>query len=328
MAPDSIVSYVSSIHREMNIKWMECAPLYHKARSDPRLKSVLEGCGKDYYASKGINGIKSKMPFTIEMVNPVPNAMAMFSNRGRPLRTGLQKIAETFCLRLGIGFMFRRSEFLPCRKRNTIIGGLALSCVNLIDDAGEFIHPPSYGKVRASYLSITIVASKTDRGKKRGRTRVLSAIKSSDTPSPFRTPYCLVKETEDWLIMLRDHKQANFKSPDEGGDYLFVIRGEVIIDIPHAAFVIKCTARYLHLDPVCFSLHSVRYGGVLMMASSGVSRSAIEYHGGWSKDSTTLARIYMMISNVNDDNDIADVLSTWQSYDGTGARLRHNTLSR
>jgi hypothetical protein len=65
-----------------------------------------------------------------------------------------------------------------------------------------------------------------------------------------------------------------------------------------------------------------------MLASSGVSRSAIEYHGGWSKDSSTLARIYLMISNVNDDNDIADVLSTWKSYDSTGARLRHNTLSR
>jgi hypothetical protein len=130
-----------------------------------------------------------------------------------------------------------------------------------------------------------------------------------------------------WLISLRG-AGANFAPPEAGGDGLFFVQGTPLVDQAHVTCVIKAVARDLSLDPVAYSCHSLRYGGVCMLASSGVPRYLIEYHGGWSKDSTALSEVYLHVSNTRDEYEVANVLSSWESgNDLSGARLRH-TLSR
>jgi hypothetical protein len=88
--------------------------------------------------------------------------------------------------------------------------------------------------------------------------------------------------------------------------------------------MIKTIARHLGLNPTVFSCHSLRYGGVCMLASSGVPRYLIEYHGGWAKNSSALSTVYLHVTNVPDEHEIGHVLSSWEKdSDLSGVRLRH-----
>jgi hypothetical protein len=130
-----------------------------------------------------------------------------------------------------------------------------------------------------------------------------------------------------WLRALRE-AGACFLSPSLGGDGLFFLKGSALIDQTHCNFMIKSIARFLGLNPSAFSCHSLRYGGVCMLASSGVPKYLIEYHGGWAKDSSALSEVYLHVTNVPDDHEVGHVLSTWENNcDLAGVRLRHSNSS-
>ena len=323
MAATSVHAYMKSVIRFMETDTRPIASALSEAWDHPLIKRAMAGYTRMYYQAHDIAANKRE-PMMPSMIRYKDEALDSVASLARPRRVGLARSAESLALRLGLAFMLRKSEFLPVKHRGTWRKGIPLDCVRLIDIGGKVIPTHLIGRVTAVKLAVTIRRSKTDQHGV-GRTRVIAAPGCRNSAYP---PRCLVSDMVVWLVSLRD-AGACFLPPEQGGDGLFFLKGVALIDQIHCAYMIKTIARFIGLDPSVFSCHSLRYGGVCMLASSGVPRYLIEYHGGWAKDSSALTAVYLHVSNVPDVHEVGHVLSTWEdSSDLSGVWLRHSSSMR
>ena len=138
------------------------------------------------------------------------------------------------------------------------------------------------GYVRASWLTITVIFSKTDQT---GRGRIVTHHIDTNNPG-----HCVVQRMEAYIFMSREWFGAR------DSDLLFHIPGFRTLTTALVTTLMRSTCRLVGLPDDHVSAHSLRYGGATTLAAAGFPEYIIAFYGGWAPDSSAMRR-YIKPSN-------------------------------
>ncbi len=237
------------------------------AMNSPQVNFVKRGYLKIYHKMHPV-GASRKMAFTIDLVNYVSEAF-------REVDKKFQDVwfikARELALRTGIYFLLRKSEFLPNRNGSQL--GLRRSGILFFDKDGYPISCTMIQKGQANSVRVNVQYSKCDQF---GEGRIILHVRQ---PAGHR---CIVNDLEEWIILTRTALAAT------NDDYLFVVKGKILISSEQVAIVMKRTAEFCGFNSNKISAHSLRYGGATMLAAAGFPQYVIAYFGGWCENSQSL----------------------------------------
>jgi integrase len=212
-------------------------------------------------------------------------------------------------MEMGIYFLLRRSEYLPCRTSGgTLSRGLKWSDIKFLDAEGHVIGFNQVSIGAADSVSVLVQRSKTDQlGEGRVRTHKRQ-----------HHGHCIVAVIVAWALEMRAHG-ADFNS------HVFEREGFPIITDVSIAEAMKAIVSSQGLDHHKISTHSLRYGGTTLLAAAGIPAYAITYFGGWSENSSMLRRYAQLGGQMT--NEVSRVMSEAFGKSLVEARIRGNTLS-
>ena len=137
----------------------------------PTFKLVVRGVQR-IYADNNPGSLVKKLAFTLELVKYLDEALPRIVYSVDSWKESLRRRALVVGMELGIYFLLRRSEFLPCRTSGgTCSRGLLWSDVRFMDVEGRLIPFKSVSVAAADSVSVLVRRSKTDQlGEGRVRT--------------------------------------------------------------------------------------------------------------------------------------------------------------
>lgn len=309
MHPWSIRGYMAGIATGMEERGWGTG--FRKAMKSRRVHSAIEGFCRIYFRRHPQSETR-RSEFTADASCSIEEAMQGHNDRYKVPQ--LERDSQVLAARLGIWFCLRLGDFLRKNKNGVLTEGICWKCVRFMDKSGRLIKFKDlgwrYGEKDVARVTINIMWSKTDRTGA-GRVRQL-------TRNPLEDGQCIVSELAKWAIRCKLKRGATID------DHIFVIRGVPIITSNQLANTMKTTARFLGMNDKRISVHSLRYGGAVTMASAGIPRELIEYHGGWVVGSAALSKYLSSICNINKDTDIARVMAESQKECAAESRFRDN----
>lgn len=247
---------------------------------------VKRGYQKIYHKIHPISESR-KMAFTLDLVNYV--SAAMRDSDIKNLDEWAIRAREV-ALRTGIYFLLRKSEFLPNNQGSQ--QGLQRKDILFFDNLGFTILCSLIQRGQAKSVKIIIPFSKCDQF---GKGRNILHVRQTNRDR------CIVRDLEEWVISTRVELGAG------ESDFLFMIKGKVLISSEQITKVMKITAEHCGFDSHKISAHSLRYGGATMLAAAGLPQYIIAYFGGWCEDSKSL-QIYTQL-NVSSNSLVSSIFS-------------------
>jgi hypothetical protein len=279
------------------------------ALQSPTFKLVVRGVQR-MYAENNPGGLVKKLAFTLELVKHLNDALPSISASANVWKEGLRRRALVVGMELGIYFLLRRSEFLPCRTSGGARSrGLQWKDVSFLDKEGHLIPFHLVSIFIADSVSVLVRKSKTDQ---LGEGRVRTHRKQFQG-------HCIVKVLVNWLSELRA------LGADAAG-HVFEYDESSIIDDIAIADAMRAITRFAGLRDNMTSTHSLRYGGATLLAAAGIPAYAITHFGGWAEDSKMIRQYVQLGGQMTDD--VSRVMSEAFNKPLTEARTRENTLSR
>ena len=275
----------------------------------PTFKLVVRGVQR-IYADNNPGSLVKKLAFTLELVKYLDEALPRIVYSVDSWKESLRRRALVVDMELGIYFLLRRSEFLPCRTSGgTCSRGLLWSDVRFMDVEGRLIPFKSVSVAAADSVSVLVRRSKTDQ---LGEGRVRTHRKQ-------RQGHCIVTVLANWLLELR-------AMGADATSHVFEHKGVSIINDVAIAEAMRAITRYVGLRDNMTSTHSLRYGGATMLAAAGIPAYAITHFGGWAEDSKMIRQYVQLGGQMTDD--VSRVMSEAFNKPLAEARMRESTLGR
>ena len=284
--PSSIAdTYLSAIAKAFDIRGIKNN--FRAAANDPRTKTLLAGYANIWARKHPAHEI-IKIPFTLVLALQseifLKSGDIKFSNfvtSGTSPRAILDVMRLTCALFFGIFFLLRKGEFLP-KSASTCHRPMRRSDLRFLDADQRVIPYHLVGHTRASWLTITIVFSKTDQT---GRGRIVTH--HIDVANPLQ---CVVQRMEAYVMFARDWFGA------QSHDILFEVPGCPSLTASIITQLMREVCRLLGLPYTKVSAHSLRYGGATTLAAARFPEYVIAFYGGWSPTSKAM-RTYIKPTN-------------------------------
>lgn len=286
--PSSISDvYLSAIAKAFDIRGI--SNNFRLAANDPRTKTLLAGYTR-MWAQKHPAHENIKIPFTLILALQAEQylksgalGVPSFVTCGSGIHAVLGIMRLTCALFFGIFFLLRKGEFLPksCNARSQH-RPLRRSDIRFLDEQQRVIPYHLVGHSRASWITITIIFSKTDQT---GRGRIVTHHVDVLNPSQ-----CIVQRMEAYYLFSRDWFGA------QASDILFEVPGCPPLTSAVITHLMREVCRLLGLPYTKVSAHSLRYGGATTLAAAGFPEYIIAFYGGWSPTSKAM-RTYIKPTN-------------------------------
>ena len=266
MAPSSVErSYLPAIAKHFDLHHLDNG--FRAATNSPWVQIVLSGFSRLYYRQYP-EGTRRRRAFTAESFPAVEPAMtAAF---GAERKTSLHRAAEMLSLRMGVGCLLRKSEFLPCQRPTAPnlpskwSRGLSLRDIHFLDAADNRVY---LNHVRPDFLTAVVLHIRFSKTDSTGKGRWVNVARSNNSST------CLLLSLVTYILRLRDELQAR----DDRDDHcLFQIGNVILIDATEVTLVLKTTVTYLGMDPSKYTPHSMRLG--VQLPCSGSRRPSSLHH--------------------------------------------------
>jgi hypothetical protein len=308
LSPDSITgSYLTHIKNSFDITGIENH--FAAVLISPIFKLSIRGV-KRIHSEKNPEGGVKKIAFTLELVKYMDAALPPVPHSIDSWKESLRRRALVVGLELGIYYLLRRSEFLPCRtSSHEVSRGIRWRDIKFLDIEGRSIEFNCVSLANAVSASVTVVKSKMDQFGK-GRTR---------THKKQIPGHCIVAVLVSWLLVSKSHGTG-----PEG--YVFERAGIPIISDDDINAVMKGIAKFAGLTSNKTSTHSLRYGGATLLAAAGIPAYAITHFGGWAEGSKMINQYIQLGGQMTDD--VSRAMSEAHGKSLVEARVRDNTLGR
>jgi hypothetical protein len=288
MNPTSITNvYLPGIAKTFDI--MRLFNNFRAAANHKVTQCVVDGYARAW-AKKHPAHMRTKIPFTIVLALQTDSFLdsGAIPTPGLPMvcdpsRALFARVRITCALCFGIFFLLRKGEFLQKpMSLNCHHIPMQKSHLRFLTKEQHEIPFPMVGTVRATWLTITVVFSKTDQT---GRGRIVTHHVDSECPE-----HCIVQRMEAYIAVARDRFSAI------ASDLLFDIPTFPPLTTESLATVMRSTCRLVGLPDDRVSAHSLRYGGATTLAAAGFPEYIIAFYGGWAPGSTAMRR-YIKPSN-------------------------------
>ena len=281
---------------------------FEAALRQPTFKLVVRGVERMHSERNPTSEVK-KLAFTLELVKHLDVSLPRIVPTADSWKEVLRRKALTVGMELGIHFLLRRSEFLPCRTSSGEVSrGIRWSDIQFLDAEGHIIPFKAASLSRVISVSVLVRKSKTDQlGVGRVRTHRRQP-----------TGHCIVAVLVSWALELQSLGA-------EADSYVFEHSGTPIINDVAIAEAMKAITRTLGLGDNLTSTHSLRYGGATLLAAAGIPAYAITYFGGWAEDSKMIRRYAQLGGEMTES--VSRVMSEAFGKSTVDARIRANTLS-
>jgi hypothetical protein len=254
-------------------------------------------------------GVK-KIAFTLDLVKYLDAALGNIAQSANEWKENMRRRALVVGLEMGIYFLLRKSEYLPCTTADGETSrGLTWNEIQFLDGDGRVLDFMSMDAISVRSMSLLVQTSKMDQHGE-GRIR---------THHRQREGHCIVSLVVQWALEAR-------ACGDGRSSYLFERFGAPLISDISVADSMKAITRYLGLGDNMISAHSLRYGGATMLASAGLPSYVITYFGGWAEGSAMIRR-YAQIGGEAVGN-VSRIMSGVYEQSIAESRARINTLSR
>ena len=301
--------YLSAIAKAFDIRGIRNN--FRLAANDPRTKTLLAGYTR-IWAHKHPAHENVKIPFTIVLALQAEQYLKSgsvnvpsFLTTGPSMQAVLGVMRLTCALFFGIFFLLRKGEFLPkganVPSRHS---PLRRSDIRFLDAHQRAIPYEQIGHTRASWITITIVFSKTDQS---GRGRIVTHHVDVHNPSQ-----CVVQRLEAYFLFSRDRFGAR------QDDILFDVPGLPPLTSAVLTYLMREVCRLLGLPHTKVSAHSLRYGGATTLAAAGFPEYIIAFYGGWSPNSRAM-RTY-----IKPTNDVIRRVSLQMSRSQSAVAVQHH----